>query len=104
MLIISCITMAFFVLLGVVFSCGKGGSLIAGYNMSSPQEKEKYDEKTLCRAMGRLMFAFAACAGVMALSAVFDHMAFLWIGLVLLVIAAVSGVIYMNTSKKVKRK
>lgn len=104
MLMISCITMAVFVLLGVTFSCGKGGSLIAGYNTSPPQEKEKYDERALCRAMGRLMFALAACAGVMALSAVFDHMAFLWIGLALLVIVAVSGAIYMNTSKKVKRK
>ena len=104
MLMICSISMAFFVLLGVIFSCGKGGSLIAGYNTSSPEERAKYDEKALCRAMGRLMFAFAACTAVVALSGVFDHIAFLWAGIVLYVIMAVSGVIYMNTSKKVKRK
>lgn len=104
MLIISCIVMASFVLLGIVFSCGKGSFLIAGYNTSSPEEKVKYDEKALCKAMGLLMFAFAACTGVMALSDVFDHIAFLWIGFALLIIVAISGVIYINTSKKVKRK
>lgn len=104
MLIISSIVAAFFVLLGVTFSCGKGGFLIAGYNTSSPEEKEEYDEKALCRATGCLMFAFAACAGVVALSDVCDCIAFLWVGIVLYIVVAIGGVIYMNTSKKVKRK
>ena len=104
MLIVCSITMAFFLLLGVIFSCGKGGSLIAGYNSSSSEEKAKYDEKALCRAMGRLMFVFAACTAVVALSVVFDRTAFLWAGIVLYVVVAIGGVVYMNTSKKVMRK
>ncbi len=104
MLIISSIVAALFVLLGVIFSCGKGGFLIAGYNTSSPEEKEKYDEKALCQATGRLMFALAACTGVTALSDVFDHIAFLWAGIVLYAVVTIGGVTYMNTSKKVKRK
>lgn len=31
---------------------GKGSWLIAGYNTASKKEKEKYDEKKLCRAVG----------------------------------------------------
>ena len=93
-----------FVVLGIVFCSGKGGSLIAGYNTFSPEEKSRYDEKVLCRAMGGLMFALAACCVVMALSEVFQMMAFLWIGLALFFIGAVSGAIYMNTSQKIKRK
>lgn len=104
MLVICSITAAFFVLRGIAFSCGKGVSLIAGYNTSSPEEKAAYDEKALCRATGRLMFAFAACTGVIALSAVFDHIAFLWAGIVLYAVVAIGGVVYMNTSKKVMRK
>lgn len=50
------------------------------------------------------MFAFAACTGVIALSAVFDHIAFLWAGIVLYAVVAIGGVVYMNTSKKVMRK
>lgn len=32
--------------------CGKGSFLIAGYNTASKEEKERYDEKKLCRVMG----------------------------------------------------
>jgi hypothetical protein len=31
---------------------GKASFLIAGYNTASRKEKEKYDEKKLCRVMG----------------------------------------------------
>lgn len=40
---------ALLVILGIVFSKGKGSSLIAGYNTAGPEEKKKYDEKALCR-------------------------------------------------------
>lgn len=61
MLIISGITAVLFAVLGIVFFCGKGSSLIAGYNTASPEEKEQIDEKSLCRAVGSLMFVLAAC-------------------------------------------
>ena len=50
------------------------------------------------------MFALATCFVVMALSEVFQMIAFLWGGLALLIVVTVVGVTYMNTSKKVKRK
>lgn len=50
-----------FVILGVIFFCGKGSFLIAGYNTANPEDKAKFDEKALCRAMGGLMLACAAC-------------------------------------------
>ena len=49
------------VILGIVFSKGKGAFLIAGYNTASKAEKQKTDEKKLCKFMGRLMFLLAAC-------------------------------------------
>ena len=70
----------------------------------SQEEKACFDEKALCRVMGGLMFALAACFVVMALSEVFQMIAFLWGGLALLIVVTVVGVTYMNTSKKVKRK
>lgn len=93
-----------FAVLGIVFFCGKGSFLIAGYNTSSPGEKAQYDEKALCRAMGGLMLALAACFVIMVLSEVFQIIAFLWIGLALLFVNATGGAIYMNASKKIKRK
>ena len=43
---------AVFAGIAVLLLSGKGAWLIAGYNTSSPEEKQKYDEKRLCRVMG----------------------------------------------------
>lgn len=62
-----------FVVLGIVFLCGKESSLIAGYNTAGPEERSRYAEKALCQAMGSLTFALAACFVVMALSEIFQR-------------------------------
>lgn len=41
-----------FAVLSIVFLLGKGSFLIAGYNTASKEEKQRYDEKKLCRLMG----------------------------------------------------
>lgn len=104
MLVMSGLTALLFAVLGVVFSSGKGISLIAGYNTTSPEEKESINEKSLCRAVGSLMFVLAASCCVMALSEIFDNIAFLWIGIVLFVFATIYGVIYMNISPKINKR
>lgn len=87
---------ALFLVPGVVFSLGKGTSLIAGYNTASPEEKAKYDEKKLCKAMSRLMFVLAFCWLVVALSALCRTMWLLWLGLGLFVAAAIGGCMYVD--------
>ncbi len=61
MLIVHLVVAGIFLVLGTVFAFGKGAFLIAGYNTASAEEKAKYDEKKLCRAVSKLMFALAAC-------------------------------------------
>ncbi len=104
MLIVHGCVALLFVLLAIVFFCGKCAFLIAGYNTASPEEKANVDEKALCRAMGGMMLACAACFGVLMLSDVLQSMALLWIGLAAFILVIIVGVVYMNTSKKVKRK
>lgn len=104
MLVISGITASLLAVLGIAFFCGKGSSLIAGYNTASSEEKEQIDEKSLCRAMGSLMFVLASCCCVMALSGIFDNIVFLWIGVVLFAVVTIGGVIYMNTSQKINKR
>ncbi len=48
-----------FLIMGIFFFFGKGSRLIAGYNTASKEEKEKYNEKKLCRAMSVFCFATA---------------------------------------------
>lgn len=91
---------ALFLVLGVVFSRGKGSSLIAGYNTASPEEKAKYDEKKLCKAMSRLMFVLALCWLVIALSALCRTMWLLWFGLGLFVAAAIGGCMYVDRKSR----
>lgn len=93
-----------FIVLAVVFFRGKGSFLIAGYNTASTYERSKYDEKALCRAMGKMMLAIAICWFIATLSFLFKTMALMWIGQVLLLAVVIVGVIFMNTSKKIKRK
>lgn len=93
-----------FIILGILFFCGKGSFLIAGYNTASKAERAKYDEKALCRAMGWMMFALAVCWLIIALNFLLDDMAFLWIGVLLFFIVTIVGAVYMNTSNKLKRK
>ena len=89
LLVIRLLVAASFLALSIVFSRGKGTSLIAGYNTASPEEKARYDEKRLCRAMSRLMLVLALCWLVIALSALWQPA--LWIGLALFVAAASGG-------------
>lgn len=87
---------ALFVLLGILFSRGKGAFLIAGYNTASAAEKARYNEKALCRFMGKLMFALAACQVIMGLGS-FVGMWLYWLGIALFLLSALGGVIYANT-------
>lgn len=97
-------TTALFILLGALLSCGKGAWLIAGYNTAPKREKEKYDQKALCRGTGRLMFLLAACWLVVASSEIFHAQALLWIGPALFMLAVIGGVVYMNTGKRYQKK
>lgn len=93
-----------FLLLGTVFMRGKGALLIAGYNTSSKREKAKYDEKALCRFMGKIMFSYVACFLIMATSDLFKSMIPLWSGLILFFCVTIFAVIYSNTGNRFRKK
>ena len=91
------------VILGIVFLKGKGTFLIAGYNTASKAEKEKIDEKKLCKYMGKLMFALAGCFFIVMLSDIFHKMWILWLGLGLVFAVSIGGIIYINTGDRIKK-
>lgn len=93
----------FLVILGVVFLCGKGAFLIAGYNTMSPEEKARWDEKALCKAVGVLMLVCAVFFAVVGLSAVFQNYILLTVSTISFLVVVFAGVVYVNTTKKFKR-
>ena len=96
-------TMVLFIVLGIVFLCGKGAFLIAGYNPLPSEGKAKVDEAKLTKFMGKLMFALAACWLVVASSEVFQTMLLFWIGFGLFSITAIVGAVYANTGDRFRR-
>lgn len=74
-----------FVLLSITLLSGHGANLIAGYNTASKTEKEKYDEKKLCRVTGGgisliTIMIFIMAVGVDVLPAFFVY---IFLGVVL---------------------
>lgn len=92
-----------FLVFGLVFMRGKGAFLIAGYNTSSKEAKAKYDEKALCGFMGKIMFSFAACLLITAISDLINNMILQWTGIVLFFCIAVFALIYSNTGNRFRK-
>ena len=90
--------------LGLLFTKGKCAFLIAGYNTAPRAEKAKYDERALCRFMGRLMFALAGCWCLVALGAGLDVGWLHGAGIAAFLAAVFGAVIYANTGSHFRTK
>ena len=89
---------------GIILCHGKGADMIAGFNTASPEERAKWDETALCRAVGILLLVMVGCLELLLLGAVLGMVALTWGGGVLIAVSTVFGIIYINTSKRFKRK
>ena len=95
-----------FTILGFVLRSGKGSFLIAGYNTSSKEEKEKYDEVALGKFMGNLLIVIAAIVLVTAVSEIYNAALFNFIVVaapILIIILVFGTIIYANTGNRFKK-
>lgn len=93
-----------FLVMGGFLLAGRGAWLIAGYNTMPKEERRRYDEKALCRFMGKLMLYCAACMLLMAADEVWPGKGLWLAGVIWLVIGAVGAVIYANTGGRFRKK
>lgn len=91
-----------FIILGIVFSLGKGAFLISGYNMLSKEEKAKYDEKALCKFMGKSMLVIAFSVFLWGLSSLIKQHILFVIGLILFLGTVIFILVYSNTKNRFK--
>lgn len=89
-----------FLVLGIVFACGKGTFLIAGYNTLPEEKKARYDARTILRDMSRMMFSCVGCMVIGILGSIVDAPWLVVLGVVLTVLVIVFFLIRINRESK----
>ena len=89
-----------FLILGIVFACGKGTFLIAGYNTLPEEKKARYDARKILRDMSRMMFSCVGCMAVGILGSIVDAPWLVVLGIVLTVLVIVFFLIRINRESK----
>ena len=91
------IVFAIFAVLSIVLLSGHGSWFISGYNTASKEEKEKYDEKKLCRTMGIGMSIISILILIMGLFESVLPAFFVYIAVGIIVVDVVVIIILGNT-------
>ncbi|WP_243159139.1 DUF3784 domain-containing protein [Clostridium cochlearium] len=94
-MLIAWIVVGIFAILSITLLLGKGSFLIAGYNTSSKEEKEQYNEKKLCRAMGVMLLSLIIATILLITNKIMSS----YYG-IFVVISSIIVTIYMNTKCK----
>lgn len=84
-------------IISVVLITGHGSGLIAGYNTASKEEKDKYNEKKLCKVAGFGMTAITIILIIMALFYKLLPASFSYILEAYIIIDAITMIILGNT-------
>ncbi|RXI44978.1 hypothetical protein DP145_12600 [Clostridium tetani] len=95
LMLIAWIVVGIFTILSITLLLGKGSFLIAGYNTSSKEEKEQYNEKKLCRAMGIMLLSLTIATILLITNKIMS----LYYG-IFVVISSIAVTIYINTKCK----
>ena len=91
------IVFVIFAVLSIVLLSGHGSWVISGYNTASKEEKEKYEEKTLCRTMGIGMSIISILILIMGLFESVLPAFFVYIAVGIIVVDVVVIIILGNT-------
>jgi len=95
--------MGIFLMIAIIFSLGKGSSLIAGYNTMSEEEKAQYDRVALTKFMGKVMFVLVFSMSFWVLSEWFQVEWLFFVGLGLFLVIVFFAIIYINTGERFKK-
>lgn len=101
LLIIHLAILALFLGLGFVFRRGKGAFLISGYNTATKAQRERIDERKLCRYTSQLMFSLTPCWAVIAAGTMLDLYWLSATGFCLFLAVSAFYLVYMNTGGRI---
>ncbi|MCL2387428.1 MAG: DUF3784 domain-containing protein [Defluviitaleaceae bacterium] len=92
------------VAMGITLLCGKGGSLLAGWNTMSEAEQAKYDKKVLFRFLGLMLILLAGVTALIPIGIYFDNLAIVFIAAAFMLVIPIAAVVYANSSKRFRSK
>ncbi len=101
-LIITSLLGLIMIVMAICLLLGKVAFLIAGYNTMSQTEKRTYDEKSLCRFMGKILLPIGILTPSIAIGGIYEIN---WIGgayIAFVVVLVVFAFIYCNTGNRFK--
>lgn len=93
-----------FVFLGIMLSLGKFSFLIAGFNTLTKEEKEKYDVKSLCKFMGKIMFLIAFSVALPLIGEKYNIEGMIYLTPICIVGLVIFAVFYANTGNRFENK
>jgi hypothetical protein len=94
-------------ILGMILRLGKGSFLISGYNTSSKEEKEKYDEVALGKFIGDFLIFVSVIQLIIVIAQVLNFAYFIHIIVIsgiLIFFGSIGIAIYLNTGDRFKKK
>lgn len=110
-MIITGVTGLFLAILGIyMMITGHGSFLVAGYNTMSKEEKEKYDDKALCRFVGKFLIMVGLITVLFAIGITLGakySVSLLWITIIAYSIVVTAGslivAIFLNTGNRFRK-
>lgn len=103
-LVIVCSLAILIIAASIVLLKGKGAWMIAGYNTSSKEEKEKTDSVALCKFMGKILLPIGVFLPLIAIGEIYEID---WLGglyVAILFVLIIFALIYANTKKRFQKK
>lgn len=84
-------------IMAITLLLGKGAWMIAGYNTATKEEKEKYNEKALCRVVGAGLALITVLALIMGIFQDVLPASFATVSLVVILVDVVAILVLGNT-------
>jgi len=92
------------VIMSIFLMNGKGAFLIAGYNTMSKKEQAKYDEKALCRSVGRFVLWITCCLMLLPFAIHHENIGAIFGVFGITMASSLVYIIYANTGNRFLKK
>lgn len=92
-----------FVIITIILLSGHGANLVAGYNTTSEEEKQKYNAKKLSRVVGAGFCVITAMIFIMTLGEAILPAWIAYVFLIIVIIDCIAMIVLASTTCKNKR-